>query len=118
MQMMRCQKRKTDMSEAWNAYNDYKKNNNNNSDDTDTTVSDSLQKTVEEKQQAYDKAVDELDGVEKDIEAEVQKEIEKIEETNVDENGNKVKLSQADKQKIREKVNALPEECLPVKECQ
>ena len=102
-------KAKDNMSEAWKAYNDYKKNNNNNSDDTDTTVSDSLQKTVEEKQEAYDKAVDELDGVEKDIEAEVQKEIEKIEETNVDENGNKVKLSQADRQKIRKKVNALPE---------
>lgn len=63
-------KAKDNMSEAWKAYNDYKKNHNNNSDDTDTTVSDSLQKTVEEKQEAYDKAVDELDGVEKDIEAE------------------------------------------------
>lgn len=99
-------KAKDDMSEAWNAYNDYKKNNNNNSDDTDTTVSDSLQKTVEEKQEAYDKAVNELDGIEKDIEADVQKEIEKA---SVDENGNPVNLSQADKQKIREKVNALPE---------
>ena len=47
-------KAKDNMSEAWKAYNDYKKNNNNNSDDTDTTVSDSLQKTVEEKQEAYD----------------------------------------------------------------
>ena len=99
-------KAKDNMSEAWNAYNDYKKNNNNNSDDTDTTVSDSLQKTVEEKQEAYDKAVDELDGVEKDIEADVQEEIKKA---SVDENGKEVNLSQADKQKIREKVNALPE---------
>lgn len=99
-------KAKDNMSEAWKAYNDYKKNNNNNSDDTDTTVSDSLQKTVEEKQEAYDKAVDELDGVEKDIEADVQEEIKKA---SVDENGNEVNLSQADKQKIREKVNALPE---------
>ena len=98
-------KAKDDMSEAWNAYNDYKKNNSG-SDDTDTTVSDSLQKTVEEKQEAYDKAVNELDGIEKDIEADVQKEIEKA---SVDENGNPVSLSQADKQKIREKVNALPE---------
>jgi len=98
-------KAKDDMSEAWNAYNDYKKNNAP-SDGTDTTVSDSLQKTVEEKQEAYDKAVNELDGIEKDIEADVQKEIEKA---SVDENGNPVKLSQADKQKIREKVNALPE---------
>lgn len=61
-------KAKDNMNEAWNAYNDYKKNNNNNSDDTDTTVSDSLQKTVEEKQEAYDKAVDELDGVKNDAE--------------------------------------------------
>lgn len=99
-------KAKDNMSEAWKAYNDYKKNNNNNSDHTDTTVSDSLQKTVEEKQEAYDKAVDELDGVEKDIEADVQEEIKKA---SVDENGNEVNLSQADKQKIREKVNALPE---------
>ena len=56
-------KAKDNMSEAWNAYNDYKKNHNNNTDDTDTTVSDSLQKTVEEKQEAYDKAVAELEGV-------------------------------------------------------
>lgn len=96
-------KAKDNMSEAWKAYNDYKKNNNNNSDDTDTTVSDSLQKTVEEKQEAYDKAVDELDGVEKDIEAEVQEEIKKIKEANG------VEPSQAEKQKIREKVNALQE---------
>lgn len=99
-------KAKDNMNEAWNAYNDYKKNNNNNSDDTDTTVSDSLQKTVEEKQEAYDKAVDELDGVEKYIEYDVREEIEKA---SVDENGNKVKLSPDDEQKIREKVNALPE---------
>lgn len=61
-------KAKDNMNEAWNAYNDYKKNNNNNSDDTDTTVSDSLQKTVEEKQEAYDKAVAELDGAKNDAE--------------------------------------------------
>ena len=96
-------KAKDNMSEAWKAYNDYKKNNNNNSDDTDTTVSDSLQKTVEEKQEAYDKAVDELDGVEKDIEVKVQKEIKKFEDANG------VEPSQAKKQEIREKVNALPE---------
>lgn len=96
-------KAKDNMSEAWNAYNDYKKNHNNNTDNTDTTVSDSLQKTVEEKQEAYDKAVDELDGVEKDIEAEVQKKIIKIQ------NDKGVKLSQAEKQDIRETVNALPE---------
>lgn len=69
-------KAKDNMSEAWNAYNDYKKNNNNNSDDTDTTVSDSLQKTVEEKQEAYDRAVDELHGVEKETEEDVQEKIE------------------------------------------
>lgn len=96
-------KAKDNMSEAWNAYNDYKKNHNNNTDNTDTTVSDSLQKTVEEKQEAYDKAVAELDGVEKDIEAEVQKKIIKIQ------NDKGVKLSQAEKQDIRETVNALPE---------
>lgn len=96
-------KAKDNMSEAWNAYNDYKKNHNNNTDDTDTTVSDSLQKTVEEKQEAYDKAVAELDGVEKDIEAEVQEKIIKIQ------NDKGVKLSQAEKQDIRETVNALPE---------
>ena len=95
-------KAKDNMSEAWKAYNDYKKNHNNNSDDTDTTVSDSLQKTVEEKQEAYDKAVDELDGVEKHIEAEVQDEIKS-------EKDKGVKLSLADEQKIRERVNAYQE---------
>ena len=95
-------KAKDNMNEAWNAYNDYKKNHNNNTDNTDTTVSDSLQKTVEEKQEAYDKAVDELDGVEKHIEAEVQDEIKS-------EKDKGVKLSLADEQKIRERVNALPE---------
>ncbi len=68
-------KAKDNMSEAWNAYNDYKKNHNNNTDDTDTTVSDSLQKTVEEKQEAYDKAVDELHGVEKETEEDVKEKI-------------------------------------------
>lgn len=95
-------KAKDNMSEAWNAYNDYKKNHNNNTDDTDTTVSDSLQKTVEEKQEAYDKAVAELDGVEKHIEAEVQDEIKSEKEKGV-------KLSLADEQKIRERVNAYQE---------
>ena len=95
-------KAKDNMSEAWNAYNDYKKNHNNNTDDTDTTVSDSLQKTVEEKQEAYDKAVDELDGVEKHIEAEVQDEIKS-------EKDKGVKLSLADEQKIRKRVNAYQE---------
>lgn len=95
-------KAKDNMSEAWKAYNDYKKNHNNNSDDTDTTVSDSLQKTVEEKQEAYDKAVDELDGVEKHIEAEVQDEIKS-------EKDKGVKLSLADEQKIRKRVNAYQE---------
>lgn len=42
-------KAKSDMNEAWNAYNTYK-NSNSNSGETDTTVSDSLKKTVEEKQ--------------------------------------------------------------------
>lgn len=95
-------KAKDNMSEAWKAYNDYKKNHNNNTDNTDTTVSDSLQKTVEEKQEAYDKAVDELDGVEKHIEAEVQDEIKS-------EKDKGVKLSLADEQTIRERVNAYQE---------
>ena len=99
-------KAKDNMSEAWKAYNDYKKNNNNNTDDTDTTVSDSLQKTVEEKQEAYDKAVDELDGVEKHIEYDVCKEIQKA---SVDEKGNEVKLSPDAEQEIRKEVNARPE---------
>ena len=98
-------KAKSDMNEAWNAYNTYK-NSNSNSGETDTTVSDSLKKTVEEKQLAYDKAVTNLDGVEKDIEADVQKEIEKA---SVNESGNPVTLTQEDKQKIREQVNARPE---------
>lgn len=98
-------KAKSDMNEAWNAYNTYK-NSNSNSGETDTTVSDSLKKTVEEKQLAYDKAVTNLDGVEKDIEADVQKEIEKA---RVNESGNPVTLTQEDKQKIREQVNARPE---------
>ena len=98
-------KAKSDMNEAWNAYNTYK-NSNSNSGETDTTVSDSLEKTVEEKQLAYDKAVTNLDGVEKDIEADVQKEIEKA---SVDESNNPITLTQEDKQKIREQVNARPE---------
>ena len=100
-------KAKSDMNEAWNAYNTYK-NSNSNSGETDTTVSDSLEKTVEEKQLAYDKAVTNLDGVEKDIEADVQKEIKKAEEGK-DESGNPITLTQEDRQKIREQVNARPE---------
>ena len=100
-------KAKSDMNEAWNAYNTYK-NSNSNSGETDTTVSDSLEKTVEEKQLAYDKAVTNLDGVEKDIEADVQKEIKKAEE-GTDESGNPITLTQEDKHKIREQVNARPE---------
>lgn len=98
-------KAESDMNEAWNAYNTYK-NSNSNSGETDTTVSDSLEKTVEEKQLAYDKAVTNLDGVEKDIEADVQKEIEKA---SVNESGNPITLTQEEKQKIREQVNARPE---------
>lgn len=101
-------KAESDMNEAWNAYNTYK-NSNSNSGETDTTVSDSLEKTVEEKQLAYDKAVANLDGVEKDIEADVQKEIKKAEEASKDESGNPITLTQEDKQKIREQVNARPE---------
>lgn len=101
-------KAKSDMNEAWNAYNTYK-NSNSNSGETDTTVSDSLEKTVEEKQLAYDKAVANLDGVEKDIEADVQKEIKKAEEASKDESGNPITLTQEDNQKIREQVNARPE---------
>ena len=101
-------KAKSDMNEAWNAYNTYK-NSNSNSGETDTTVSDSLEKTVEEKQLAYDKAVANLDGVEKDIEADVQKEIKKAEEASKDDSGNPITLTQEDKQKIREQVNARPE---------
>lgn len=96
-------KAKSDMNEAWNAYNTYK-NSNSNSGETDTTVSDSLKKTVEEKQLAYDKAVTNLDGVEKDIEADVQKEIE-IKKA---ESGNST-LTPENEQKIREEVNARPE---------
>ncbi len=73
-------KAKDNMNEAWNAYNDYKKNHNNNTDNTDTTVSDSLQKTVEEKQEAYDKAVAELDGVEKETEEDVQEKIKEAQD--------------------------------------
>lgn len=101
-------KAKSDMNEAWNAYNTYK-NSNSNSGETDTTVRDSLEKTVEEKQLAYDKAVANLDGVEKDIEADVQKEIKKAEEASKDESGNPITLTQEEKQKIREQVNARPE---------
>ena len=101
-------KAKSDMNEAWNAYNTYK-NSNSNSGETDTTVRDSLEKTVEEKQLAYDKAVTNLDGVEKDIEADVLKEIKKAEEASKDESGNLITLTQEEKQKIREQVNARPE---------
>lgn len=98
-------KAESDMNEAWNAYNTYK-NSNSNSGETDTTVSDSLEKTVEEKQLAYDKAVANLDGVEKVIEEDVQKEIEKAK---VDEHNNPVTLTPEGEQKIREQVNARPE---------
>lgn len=87
-------KAKSDMNEAWNAYDTYK-NSNSNSGETDTTVSDSLEKTVEEKQLAYDKAVANLDGVEKVIEEEIKKA----------ESGN----STLTPEQIREKVNARPE---------
>lgn len=87
-------KAKSDMNEAWNAYNTYK-NSNSNSGETDTTVSDSLKKTVEEKQLAYDKAVANLDGVEKVIEEEIKK-AESVNST----------LTPEAKQKIREQVNA------------
>ena len=97
-------KAKSDMNEAWNAYNTYK-NSNSNSGETDTTVSDSLEKTVEEKQLAYDKAVANLDGVEKVIEEDVRKEIKKAEEASKDESGN----STLTPEEIREKVNARPE---------
>ena len=100
-------KAKSAMNEAWNAYNTYK-NSNSNSGETDTTVSDSLEKTVEEKQLAYDKAVANLDGVEKVIEEDVQKEIE-IEKAKVDEHNNPVTLTPEGEQKIREQVNARPE---------
>ncbi len=96
-------KAKSAMNEAWNAYNTYK-NSNSNSGETDTTVSDSLEKTVEEKKLAYDKAVANLDGVEKDIEADVLEEIKKAK----DESGNSTQ-AQVDEQKIREQVNARPE---------
>lgn len=87
-------KAESDMNEAWNAYNTYK-NSNSNSGETDTTVSDSLKKTVEEKQLAYDKAVANLDGVEKVIEEEIKK-AESVNST----------LTPEAKQKIREQVNA------------
>lgn len=96
-------KAESDMNEAWNAYNTYK-NSNSNSGETDTTVSDSLEKTVEEKQLAYDKAVANLDGVEKVIEKDVQNEIG-IKKA---ESGNST-LAPEDEQKIREQVNARPE---------
>ena len=104
---MTCFKSQIWYERGWNAYNTYK-NSNSNSGETDTTVSDSLKKTVEEKQLAYDKAVTNLDGVEKDIEADVRKEIDKAEEASKDESGNST-LTQEDKQKIREQVNARPE---------
>lgn len=91
-------KAESDMNEAWNAYNTYK-NSNSNSGETDTTVSDSLEKTVEEKQLAYDKAVANLDRVEKVIEEDVRKEIKNAESGN----------STPTPEEIREKVNARPE---------
>ena len=94
-------KAKSDMNEAWNAYNTYK-NSNSNSGETDTTVRDSLEKTVEEKQLAYDKAVTNLDGIEKGIEADVRKEIENAK------SGNSTRTPEFE-QKIREQVNARPE---------
>ena len=99
-------KAESDMNEAWNAYNTYK-NSNSNSGETDTTVSDSLEKTVEEKQLAYDKAVANLDGVEKVIEEDVRKEIE-IEMAKWM-NAAILTLTPEGEQKIREKVNARPE---------
>jgi multidrug resistance efflux pump len=98
-------KAKNEMDTALNAYNAYKKNGNQQTT-TDSTVSDSLTKTIEEKQLAYDQAVNNLDGIQKDIEADVQK---AIKEASVDDNGNAISLTQAEKQKIRNEIKALPE---------
>lgn len=113
-------KAKKAMNEALNAYNDYLKNNSS-SDTIDTTVLDSLTRTVEEKQLAYDQAVNALDGVEKDIEADVQHAIVAAsfdEKGNPikDEEGNPIKLTQDEKQKIRDQVRALPENTALVNE--
>lgn len=97
-------KAKSDMEEALEAYNNFKKNGGNYGS-TDTTVLDSLTQTVEEKQLAYDQAVNVLDGVKKDIEADVQDAIDKA---SIDADGNPIELTQQEKQKIRNEVNALP----------
>lgn len=102
-------KAKKAMNEALNAYNDYLKNNSS-SDTIDTTVLDSLTRTVEEKQLAYDQAVNALDGVEKDIEADVQDAIKAAEKVNP------IELTQDEKQKIRDQVRARPENTALVNE--
>lgn len=79
-------KAKADMNNAWNDYNDYKQNNSASDGSDDTTVSDSLTKTVEEKQVAYDKALENLTHLKhpetsetSDTSADIRKEIEEAE---------------------------------------
>ncbi|MGN0203180.1 MAG: biotin/lipoyl-binding protein [Coprococcus sp.] len=105
-------KAKKEMNEALDAYNEYLKNSGNMGNE-DTTVLDSLTRTVEEKQLAYDQAVNALDGVNKDIEADVQ---DAIDAASVDEEGNPIELTQEEKQKIRDQVRALPENVALVEE--
>ncbi|MCC8149925.1 MAG: hypothetical protein LIO96_00250 [Lachnospiraceae bacterium] len=65
---------KEDMEEAWSAYNTFK-NSGSSAGDTDTTVLDSLVKTVEEKQEAYDTAVTELENLNSEIEYKINQKI-------------------------------------------
>ena len=105
-------KAKKEMNTALDAYNEYLKNSGNMGNE-DTTILDSLTRTVEEKQLAYDQAVNALDGVHKDIEADVQ---DAIDAASVDEEGNPIELTQEEKQKIRDQVRALPENVALVEE--
>lgn len=107
-------KAKKDMDDALDTYNKYKKSSGS-STPTDTTVRDTLVKAINEKQSVYDQAVNALDGVKKDIEADVQ---EAIDAASFDEEGNPIELTQQEKQKIRNEINALPANVALTKEAE
>lgn len=97
-------KAKKDMDEALDTYNEYKKNSNN-SGDTDTTVLDSLQNAVYEKETALAKAKENYDNAEKKYNNEredlITEAIKNKQDNNLDENGNIIELTYAEIKQIR-----------------
>ncbi len=90
--LSRAKKERNAAKKAYQKYKKKKKKTSSSSDDSN--VADTLKKTQEEKQKAYDKAVSAYSGLEKDIEAEVQ---DAIKDAGTD-------LSQEEKQEIRDTI--------------